>query len=58
MGDAGFDEGAGLPESFTPEEIEEKTDTVFAHVVIQVRMVEYSNVLRWRNAMDVFFRLM
>ncbi len=32
-----WDDQTGLPESFNPDEIEEKTDAVFAHVLMSVR---------------------
>ncbi len=32
-----WDDKTGLPESFNPDEIEEKTDAVFAHVLMSVR---------------------
>jgi type I restriction enzyme R subunit len=43
-----WDDKTGLPESFDPEEIDDKTDAVFAHLIIGAR-----NESTMRN-MDVY----
>ena len=41
-----WDEETGLPESFAPDEIEEKTDAVFAHLLMSVRHHTWSSLER------------
>ena len=38
-----WDENTGLPESFEPDEVEEKTDTVFVHLLTSVRHQTWSD---------------
>ncbi len=44
-----WDEKTGLPESFGPEEVEEKTELVFAHVLISAKNSESAYVGRVDN---------
>ena len=41
-----WDDKTGLPESFGPEEIEEKTDVVFMHVLMGAKRECFSNQVR------------
>lgn len=41
-----WDENTGLPESFAPEEVEEKTEIVFAHVLMGVKHDAFSGQAR------------
>ena len=38
-----WDENTGLPESFEPDEVEEKTDAVFMHLLTSVRHQTWSD---------------
>lgn len=38
-----WDENTGLPESFQPDEVEEKTDTIFTHLLTSVRNQTWSD---------------